>query len=181
MRAPAFDVLVYNKTSSPVTNQALFVLRSVGEVPSMPTNHGALVFSTKAGQSNWNGIVPSLPLNWCKVSNNLVVAMTSVHMREIAQMAPETMGKVLLLKALPEMAAGSQGLDGLLAAPRPPARRALDVDDPIGLPITAYERCAAELEAAVEALAKALCNSATGGQDVSAEDAETEPEGETPE
>jgi protein-tyrosine-phosphatase len=112
---------------------------------------------------------------------DLVVAMTSVHLREVAQMAPEAAGKVLLLKALPEMAAGSRGLDGLLAAPRPPARRALDVDDPIGLPITAYERCAAELEAGVEALAGVLCSPAAGDQDPSVEGAENEPEGEAPE
>jgi hypothetical protein len=49
------------------------------------------------------------------------------------------------------------GLGALLAATRPPSRRSLDVDDPMGLPARAYERAAGEIEAGVKVLAEALC------------------------
>jgi protein-tyrosine-phosphatase len=89
---------------------------------------------------------------------DIVVAMTSVHVREIAEVAPEAASKVVLIKAVPEMpAAGGGGLEALLAAPRPEWHRAQDLDDPIGLPFYAYERCARELEAGIEALVEWLC------------------------
>ena len=94
---------------------------------------------------------------------DVIVAMTSVHRREIEQLAPDAAGKILLLKELAEIAVGGGGssarerLGALLGAPRPQWRRALDVDDPIGLPLMAYERCINELEAGVEALAQILC------------------------
>lgn len=94
---------------------------------------------------------------------DLIVAMTSVHRREIEDLAPDAAGKVVLLKELGEITPALTGasleerLDALLHAPRPRWRRALDVDDPIGLPMMAYERCVRELEAGVEALAEILC------------------------
>jgi protein-tyrosine-phosphatase len=98
---------------------------------------------------------------------DLVVVMTSVHEREVLHLSPETEPKLLLLKELAEMKAALQDagdgsdsrarLGAFLRAPRPERRRALDVDDPMGLPITAYQRCASELRAGVDALVEVLC------------------------
>lgn len=98
---------------------------------------------------------------------DLVVAMTSVHVRELSGLDESVGDKLRLLKELPELASWARhnrtvtdsrsGLEALLAAPRPEPRRALDVDDPIGLPISAYERCAGEIEVGIRALADTLC------------------------
>ncbi len=94
---------------------------------------------------------------------DVVVAMTSVHLREIEELVPEAMGKVVLLKELAEIQAGpgsgtsADRLRAFLAGTRPAPRRDLDVDDPIGLPFGAYERCCNELEAGVAVLADVLC------------------------
>lgn len=96
---------------------------------------------------------------------DIVVAMTSVHIKELLNIAPDVGSKLILLKELVELA-----LDGelpptaearirrLLGAPRPEWRRALDLDDPIGKPIGAYEKTAIEIEMAVEVLVNALCD-----------------------
>ena len=98
---------------------------------------------------------------------DLVVVMTSVHVREVLDAVPAVKDKLVMLKELPEMAKqvpadgsglGAERLARLLRAPRPERRRALDVDDPIGLPVTAYKRCADELARGVEALVAVLCN-----------------------
>ena len=99
---------------------------------------------------------------------DLVVVMTSVHVREVLDAVPAAKEKLVMLKELPEMtdALGGEGSPGdrserlarLLGTPRPEARRALDVDDPIGLPATAYKRCADELARGVDALVDALCD-----------------------
>jgi protein-tyrosine-phosphatase len=94
---------------------------------------------------------------------DLVVAMTSVHLREIERLDPRARAKTLLLKEIVEIAwegdasdmAGRLAL--LLAGTRPKPRRELDLDDPIGLPLRAYERCARELRAGIRALADILC------------------------
>ncbi len=89
---------------------------------------------------------------------DLVVAMTSVHVREIAQEVPDALPRVRLMKELAELEiTPGGGLAGLLAATRPAARRSLDVDDPMGLPSRAYERAATEIEEGVKVLADALC------------------------
>ena len=94
---------------------------------------------------------------------DVVVAMTSVHLREIERIDPGAKAKTLLLKEIVEIAwegyasdaVGRLGL--LLAGRRPDPRRALDLDDPMGLPLVAYERCARELRAGIRALADILC------------------------
>lgn len=100
----------------------------------------------------------------------LVVAMTSVHVRELEQMVPDATGKVVLLKqlaetevaeALPE-AGLDQRLASLLAGRRPALVRAHDVDDPMGFPLATYERTVAELRKSLERLADLLCG--TPGQ-----------------
>lgn len=95
---------------------------------------------------------------------DLIVAMTSVHRREIAQLAPGTADKVVLLKELVELAldgelpaTSEERVARVLGARRPQWRRALDLDDPIGKPVTAYERTVAQIEIAVEVLVEALC------------------------
>lgn len=89
---------------------------------------------------------------------DLVLVMTSVHVREIEEMAPAALPKVRLTKELVEldMAPGA-GLEAVLAATRPAPRRDLDVDDPMGLLPRSYERAAGEIDAGVKALATALC------------------------
>ena len=104
---------------------------------------------------------------------DLVVVMTSVHVREVLSAVPSARSKLVMLKELPEMRAGlvpddlggspKERLRRLLEAPRPAPRRALDVDDPIGLPATAYERCAEELSRGVDALVDVLCADRAGG------------------
>lgn len=96
---------------------------------------------------------------------DLVVAMTSVHVRELLNLAPEIEPKLVLLKQLAEFeldgstpeGQASDRLETLLGARRLPWRRALDIDDPMGLPRAAYERAAEEIEAGVRTLADLLC------------------------
>jgi protein-tyrosine-phosphatase len=94
---------------------------------------------------------------------DLVVAMTSVHMRELRSMAPHVIDKTVMLKELAEIKLSSTGEDrdsrlkALLTGDRPSSRRSLDVDDPMGLPRAAYERCARELKAGTDLLADLFC------------------------
>jgi protein-tyrosine-phosphatase len=96
---------------------------------------------------------------------DLVVAMTSVHLRELEMDVPDVMAKTRLLKELAEIEVedvvdGGQPHDrlrALLAGTRPESRRSLDLDDPIGLPVSAYERCLRELREGVAVLAEILC------------------------
>ena len=96
-------------------------------------------------------------------SADLIVAMTSVHRREILQLAPDTEPKVVLLKELAEIEPGRldgdhvQRLAALLGGKRPEWRRALDLDDPMGLPQFAYERTFTEIEKATTTLVNLLC------------------------
>ena len=97
------------------------------------------------------------------VTADLLVAMTQVHVRELEKLAPGTANKVVMLKELTEIEmATRQGdraerLAALLAGRRPEPRRSLDVDDPIGLPHSVYERCAQELKQGVDFIADLLC------------------------
>ena len=95
---------------------------------------------------------------------DLVIAMTSVHVRELKAMADEVGTKLLLMKEIVEMEVGDGQLDepgsrlaNLLEGKRPQPRRALDVDDPMGLPVGAYQRAAGEIEAGVDRLVDLLC------------------------
>jgi protein-tyrosine-phosphatase len=95
---------------------------------------------------------------------DVIIAMTSVHVREILERVPRARHKVILLKEIPEIAAvpaadTAARIEALLTATRPHPRRGLDVDDPMGLPRRAYERCAGDLEAGITALAEVLCPS----------------------
>ena len=97
---------------------------------------------------------------------DVIVAMTSVHVREIASLAPDVVDKVVLVKELKEIegaalrndASSSDRLTSLLRGRRPESRRSLDVDDPMGLPGTAYERALREIEEGLEVLAAAVCD-----------------------
>ena len=89
---------------------------------------------------------------------DLVVAMTSVHVREIEEMVPSALPRVRLMKELVELdLQPGAGLEALLAATRPAPRRDLDVDDPMGLLPRSYERAAGEIEAGVKVLAAVIC------------------------
>lgn len=98
---------------------------------------------------------------------DVIVAMTSVHMREILEVAPEARAKLVLLKEITEIDRGwsyvsspSERLAALLVASRPNPRRSLDVDDPMGLPLSAYQRCIRDLDDGIAALAEVLCGGA---------------------
>lgn len=100
---------------------------------------------------------------------DVVVAMTSVHVRELLEIAPEIRPKVVLMKELVEIALEGQLPDSsedrlarLLGAPRPQWRRALDLDDPIGKPRGAYEKTMAEIELGITVLLDALCGPMQG-------------------
>jgi protein-tyrosine-phosphatase len=95
---------------------------------------------------------------------DLVIGMTSVHQREVLALVPSVASKFRLIKELPELrvpkpdgTSMEERLAALLAAPRPAPRRALDVDDPMGLPVSAYERTYSELQAGIDALVDRLC------------------------
>lgn len=95
---------------------------------------------------------------------DLVVAMTSVHVRELKAMADQVGTKLLLMKEIVEMELGEGRFDdvagrlgNLLQGRRPEPRRALDVDDPMGLPVGAYQRAAGEIERGVDRLVDLLC------------------------
>lgn len=95
---------------------------------------------------------------------SLIVVMTSVHVRELKTVLPEVMDKVLLLKELAEIEpapdAGSSREERVLALLRgtkPDSRRSLDVDDPIGKPIGAYQRTVEVLQEGVAVLVETLC------------------------
>ncbi|MBW3595457.1 MAG: hypothetical protein KY391_07740, partial [Actinobacteria bacterium] len=89
---------------------------------------------------------------------DVVVAMTSVHVREIASLAPDVVDRIVLMKELKEIepagvpadADPSRRVAALLRGKRPKRRRNLDVDDPMGLPIGAYERAVREIDEGVE-------------------------------
>lgn len=93
--------------------------------------------------------------------SDLIVAMTSVHLREIEAAMPGSAAKTRLLKELTEITfdggpTSAARLDALLQAPRPTWVRRFDLDDPMGLPLGAYEFCAGELEGGVERLIDVL-------------------------
>lgn len=99
----------------------------------------------------------------------LIVAMTSVHRRELLQIAPGVERKLILMKELVELALDPEvplstedRLERLLGAGRPKWRRALDLDDPMGKPVGAYERTFAQLELGTEVLVEALCGPKEG-------------------
>lgn len=99
--------------------------------------------------------------------SDLVVVMTSVHARELRDLAHDVGAKVVLIKELVEMEVDEPSgpalesrLAALLNGRRPEPRRALDLDDPMGLPAFAYERAAGEIAAGVERLADLLCGPA---------------------
>ena len=91
---------------------------------------------------------------------DLILAMTSVHLREAEDMAPGSSARTRLLKELdylepqplPEDASPHQRLEALLAAPRPGYVRAMDLDDPMGLPLAVYERCRDQIAQGVDRL-----------------------------
>ena len=96
---------------------------------------------------------------------DIIVAMTSVHVREISALVPEVADRIVLVKELREIRAREVTSDAgpderarsLLRGERPAWRRSLDVDDPIGLPVSAYERALGEIQAGVEVIADAIC------------------------
>ena len=95
---------------------------------------------------------------------SLIVVMTSVHVRELKTLIPEVMDKVLLLKELAEIEPAPEAgpsrderLLALLRGTKPKSRRSLDVDDPIGKPIGAYQRTVEVLQDGVTVLADTLC------------------------
>lgn len=98
---------------------------------------------------------------------DLVVAMTSVHLRELKELSEAVGTKLVLMKEIAEMefessdgADPSARLRAFLGGRRPEPRRALDLDDPMGLPQFAYERAAGEIATGVERLADLLCGPA---------------------
>ncbi len=108
----------------------------------------------------------SRPLDQAELRRtDLIVAMTSVHVNEVLSVAPEAASKLVLLKQLadtevrplPADASSQDRLRALLRARRPELRRAHDLDDPIGLPHSAYERCLSELRIGIDKLADILC------------------------
>ena len=91
---------------------------------------------------------------------DLIIAMTSVHLREGDEMAPGSAARTRLLKELahlepeplPQASSPEERLAALLAAPRPHYVRAMDLDDPMGLPLVVYERCRDQIAEGVDRL-----------------------------
>ncbi len=99
-------------------------------------------------------------------SADLVIVMTSVHMQEVMDLEPAAAPKTFRTKEFVELQPGrSDGpLGSIMRSRRPEPRRSLDVDDPIGLPFMAYERCLRDLESGVLALLDILCPENGGGE-----------------
>lgn len=97
---------------------------------------------------------------------DLVVAMTSVHVRELMSIVPEVGDRLVMMKEIKEISPATVGaeatkkerIEALLKGKRPKRRRSLDVDDPMGLPAHAYERTAGELTDGIDVLVKLLCD-----------------------
>ena len=87
---------------------------------------------------------------------DLVVAMTSVHLREIGSIAPGSQGKVFLMKEIVELGDADCDLRGFLASQRPEWRRALDLDDPMGYGIGTYRSCFREISKGIDDLLRRL-------------------------
>lgn len=93
-------------------------------------------------------------------SADLVIVMTSVHRKEVLDVSPRARDKMLLIKEIAEIQPRPRlggGLAALVEGQRPAWRRELDLDDPIGLPLAAYERCVGQISEATELLANVLC------------------------
>jgi protein-tyrosine-phosphatase len=96
---------------------------------------------------------------------NDVEVSSSVHVRELLNVVPQVADKLVMMKELKEIhpaqipteATREQRLEALLKGKRPRRRRALDVDDPMGMPFNAYERTVGELQDGIEVLVKILC------------------------
>ena len=96
----------------------------------------------------------------------LIIVMTSVHVRELMTTVPEVAEKLVMMKeireispaALPTNASREDKIAALLNGQRPRGRRALDVDDPMGMPFGAYERTVGELQDGIDVLVKLLCD-----------------------
>lgn len=93
---------------------------------------------------------------------DIVVVMTRDHAAEVLSLAPGIGDKLFLAKELAAMPspAGSSAAERLAAlarAKRPRSRRRLDLDDPMGLPGSAYETTIGDLKGTVEALADLFC------------------------
>jgi protein-tyrosine-phosphatase len=92
---------------------------------------------------------------------DLIVVMTSVHVREVGDLAPDARDKVVLVKQLARtiQAASPEGdwPTRLRRAPRPRWERKHDLDDPLGLPLFAYEKCLGYIEEGLVALAETIC------------------------
>lgn len=103
---------------------------------------------------------------------DLVVGMTSEHRDEIVAMAPDAAERTFTLKELAALAPalgpppGEPGRERVLeriaeahrlrTGPAAPGIRDLDVPDPLGLGVWAYDAVAAEIESAVDTLARDL-------------------------
>jgi protein-tyrosine phosphatase len=103
----------------------------------------------------------SMPLEAHHLADaDIVIVMTIVHVQEVLEVHPDARRKTFLMKEFPELEVdppGQDPLDSILSGLRPEPRRSLDVDDPIGLPFMAYERCLRDLESGVGALLDLLC------------------------
>lgn len=91
---------------------------------------------------------------------DLVIVMTSVHRKEVLDVSPRARDKMLLIKEIGEIQPRPRlggGLAALFGGQRPAWRRDLDLDDPIGLPLAAYERCVRQISESTELLANVLC------------------------
>lgn len=104
----------------------------------------------------------SRPLERAEVERaDLIVAMTSVHRREVLDLYPDAAPKLVLMNELAEIQTAADGadLERLLTGVRPEWRRALDLDDPYGLGWSAYDRTLRAIEAGVDVLADLICRS----------------------
>lgn len=104
---------------------------------------------------------------------DLVLVMTAHHARDVARTWAAAAEKTRYLKEISELDPGDlaglttpdERLCALLAVTRPPYRRALELDDPYGLPVGVYERTAAEIAAHVDRLASILAGETDPGRE----------------
>ena len=164
-RSPMAEGLLRHELESRDCNNIEVASAGTWAADGEPATEEAIAVSQQSGidiSSHRSRLLDSKELG----DTDVVIAMTNVHLQEIASVLPEARGRTMLLKeltgidlppALPGVTV-EERVQTLLLGPRQKWRRKLDVADPIGRPMRFYERCFSELHGGVEVLADLLCS-----------------------
>jgi protein-tyrosine phosphatase len=107
-------------------------------------------------------------------SAHLIVAMAEMHRDAIVRLAPRAAPRVRLLREIEALSAAGrvegattkERLRALMAAPVPGPGEFPDIEDPLVGEGPTYERCAADIEGGIEAIADLICGPAAADRAV---------------